>query len=156
MKSFAVVLAVAAAALAQFTVNSPAGVTECQPTQLSWSGGVPPYFQSGTTLTWLVDLQPQAINIAVKDSSGLVQYSSIINILAGSSSSCVSTSVAVNPAGGSSGPTNSPTGSSPSSSATHASSTPSASATPSNSAATVGARTIGFAMLAGLVGAALF
>ncbi|ELU40737.1 hypothetical protein AG1IA_05246 [Rhizoctonia solani AG-1 IA] len=72
---YALVLAGAAAAQSTMTVATPPSVVQCQPVQLSWSGGTAPYFpsiipgqqagspalkefpsQTGTSLTWTVDL----------------------------------------------------------------------------------------------------
>ncbi|KDQ14305.1 hypothetical protein BOTBODRAFT_348387 [Botryobasidium botryosum FD-172 SS1] len=131
MKAFAIVIAVAVATLAQLTITVPPSVVTCELTRISWSGGVPPYFpsiipgglkgtpplntfppQTGATLTWLVDLVPQPIIVAIKDSTGAVQHSAIINVKAGSSSSCIPTSTVVVPTGAGGDPTNSPIGNS--------------------------------------------
>ncbi|KAI6008135.1 hypothetical protein F5J12DRAFT_826907 [Pisolithus orientalis] len=72
----AALVASAPAVLAQLTINTPANVVECEPTQLTWSGGQTPYYlslvpagqpsatplmqfpnQNGTSYTWMVDLQ---------------------------------------------------------------------------------------------------
>ncbi|KAG1805002.1 uncharacterized protein HD556DRAFT_1437159 [Suillus plorans] len=51
-----------ASTLAQFTINTPANVVECQPTLLQWSGGTAPYFLVGDVLlTWLSGIDPQRI-----------------------------------------------------------------------------------------------
>ncbi|KIJ14338.1 hypothetical protein PAXINDRAFT_12987 [Paxillus involutus ATCC 200175] len=42
--TFASIALFVAGALAQFTINTPANVVECQPTLISWSGGVSPFF----------------------------------------------------------------------------------------------------------------
>lgn len=100
-------LAAAGVALAQstFTVNTPATLIQCQPQQISWSGGTAPYFprvteggnisntlksfnqQSGTTLTWTVDIAAgTAVTISIGDSAGLTASTSQVTINQGSSS----------------------------------------------------------------------
>ncbi|KAI5982684.1 hypothetical protein EDC04DRAFT_2874336 [Pisolithus marmoratus] len=105
----ATLVAAVPAVLAQLTINTPPNV----PTQLTWSGGQAPYYlslvpggqptatpieqfpnQNGTSYTWMVDLQAgTTFNIALKDSTGLTAYSDIITVQAGSSTSCVNTSI---------------------------------------------------------------
>ncbi|KAI5453406.1 hypothetical protein NCC49_005885 [Naganishia albida] len=107
-KSF-VALAVAATAVLGQQVNTPASLTVCQPTLLSWTGGQAPYFlsiipggqasaaalkdfgsQSDNQETWNVDL-PAGTSITVKltDSTGNTVYSSPVTIGEGSSTSCL-------------------------------------------------------------------
>ncbi|KAJ1307663.1 hypothetical protein OPQ81_001756 [Rhizoctonia solani] len=118
---YALVLAGAAAAQSTMTVATPASVVQCQPVQLSWSGGTAPYFpsiipgqqagaaalkefpsQTGTSLTWKVDLIANTyITIQVRDSTGTVQYSSAVSIQNSSDSSCVNSNVSASASGGS-------------------------------------------------------
>lgn len=107
-KSF-VALAVATAAVLGQQINTPASLTVCQPTLLSWSGGQAPYFlsvipggqasaaplkdfdqQSDTSETWTVDI-PAGTSITLKltDSTGNTVYSSPVTISEGSSTSCL-------------------------------------------------------------------
>ncbi|CAE6368789.1 unnamed protein product [Rhizoctonia solani] len=192
---YALVLAGAAAAQSTMTVATPASVVQCQPVALSWSGGTAPYFpsiipgqqagaaalkefpsQTGTSLTWTVDLIANTyITIQVRDSTGTVQYSSAVSIQNSSDSSCVNANVSATPSGGSGGSTatatggatsaaatTAPAGSSASSrasasgSATSAAASASASASSANSASMVTKGAFGVAGLAGLIGAALF
>jgi len=127
MKSFATAAALVSllpAVLAQnLMVNSPANVVQCEPTQLTWTGGSPPYYlslipagqpsapaikefptQQGNSYTWMVDLQQgTSFTIEVKDSTGTPAYSSIETINPSSDSSCLNSTVSES--GGSSGPT---------------------------------------------------
>ncbi|KAH9936057.1 hypothetical protein B0H21DRAFT_62463 [Amylocystis lapponica] len=124
----------------QVTVNTVSGITECEPIQFTWSGGVPPYYlellpaeqtsapamkqfpqTSSTSFTWLVDLEANtSFTIAVTDSNGAQGYSSIETINAGTSTSCLNTAVTDSGAagstsgGGSSTGAASPTSTSPS------------------------------------------
>ncbi|KIM68376.1 hypothetical protein SCLCIDRAFT_1209192 [Scleroderma citrinum Foug A] len=115
MKPVALLAAVAAIVPVAFglTVNTPGNVVECEPTEFDWSGGQAPYYislipggqisappikefpnQEGTSYTWLVDLPVNTIfNFALKDSLGATSYSDILTIGAGSSTSCVNTTV---------------------------------------------------------------
>jgi len=96
------------------TVASPAALTTCQPVKLSWSDGTAPYYPtiipggdpSGTPLvqfnttssdsvTWMVNLAAGTqVTIAVTDSTGTENYSSVVTIQAGTSTSCVGASSA--------------------------------------------------------------
>ncbi|KAI5982027.1 hypothetical protein EDC04DRAFT_2546931, partial [Pisolithus marmoratus] len=107
----ATLVAAVPAVFAQLTVNTPCVSPLLEPTQLNWSGGQAPYYlvprgqptatpieqfpnQNGTSYTWMVDLQAgTTFNIALKDSTGLTAYSDIITVQAGSSTSCVNTSI---------------------------------------------------------------
>ncbi|PPR05752.1 hypothetical protein CVT24_006691 [Panaeolus cyanescens] len=85
------------------TINTPFGVTQCQPQLITWSDGTPPYYvsiipeakggqpsapalrswdpQSGNSLTWQVDLQPNtSITLAIKDATGNTAFSDKVNI----------------------------------------------------------------------------
>ncbi|CAE6461489.1 unnamed protein product [Rhizoctonia solani] len=117
---YALVLAGVASAQS-FTVATPPSVVQCQPAQLSWSGGQAPYFpsiipgsqpgaaalkefpsQPGTSLVWNVDLaQGTSITIQIRDSTGTVQYSSAISIQNSADASCVNASVSATASGGS-------------------------------------------------------
>ncbi|KAL1413058.1 hypothetical protein Q8F55_000807 [Vanrija albida] len=121
-KALIISLVVALGALAQdaLTVDTPPSVVQCQPTRLTWRNGKAPYFvrlipagQIGATLetllqdtsdtsyTWIVD-QPAgtSLNVAVKDSTGAEQYSSIINVQAGSTTDCKNNSTQPSSGGG--------------------------------------------------------
>ncbi|KAG2147561.1 hypothetical protein DEU56DRAFT_784643 [Suillus clintonianus] len=84
-----------AGALAQFTINTPANVVECQPTLLAWSGGTAPYFlsilpgatpngvalenlgqQNSTSVTWVCNIASgTSIGLTLRDSTGLTAQS---------------------------------------------------------------------------------
>ncbi|KAI0090167.1 hypothetical protein BDY19DRAFT_756569 [Irpex rosettiformis] len=118
MKSVTALVVVACAAPAilaqQMMVNSLADVVQCQPAQITWQGGVPPYYlslipagqplapplkqfdqQNGNSVTWTVDLPANtAFTTELKDSTGAVVYSGEQTIMEGSSGgSCASGSV---------------------------------------------------------------
>ncbi|KAG2074261.1 hypothetical protein BDR04DRAFT_1008721 [Suillus decipiens] len=89
-----------AGSLAQFTINTPSNVVECQPTLLTWSGGVGELFehalfqvitsvlpgatpngvalenlgqQNGTSVTWICNIASgQSIGLTLRDSSGSI------------------------------------------------------------------------------------
>ncbi|BEI85039.1 hypothetical protein CcaverHIS002_0504400 [Cutaneotrichosporon cavernicola] len=108
-------------------INTPTALVTCQPSKISWTGGVPPYFvsalpggqagaaplkdwgqQSGTELTWVVDLPAgTSISMQVKDSNGDVNYAQAVDVRAGSDTKCLegasvsSGSDSVGPAAGS-------------------------------------------------------
>jgi hypothetical protein len=183
MKSFAAAAALVALvpSVMGLTVNSPSNVVECEPFQFTWSGGTPPYFlslipatdqnpikqfpqQTGTSFTWLVDLQANTnFNAALKDSTGTQVFSGQATIIAGSSTSCLNTaindngsgSVAATSGGSSSAAANATTTHSGSGSTT-ASSTSSTSSKTNAATAGSSASTFGIASLFGLVGAILF
>ncbi|WVR05202.1 hypothetical protein IAU60_002214 [Kwoniella sp. DSM 27419] len=94
------------------TVSTPASLIECQPVQLTWTGGAQaPYYisvipggQAGATAlenlpeaqssptTWNVDLAAGTnVTISIRDGSGTVAYSSPVVIQSGSSTSCLGT-----------------------------------------------------------------
>jgi len=171
----ALAAAIPAAIGANITINSPANVVACQPTQFVWSGGVGPYFlsllppgqiqapaikdfptQTGTSYTWLVDLaQGTSFTGEVKDSQGNTAYTSIITIEPGTTLSCINNNVTETGSGGSGTAStasgSSPTGTSASSSAT------STSSSKSSDAGRLGVSSaFGVAGIMGLVGAALF
>lgn len=99
-------IAAAGMAMAQnaFSVNTPATLIQCQPIQISWTGGQAPYFprvtrggqpndilkffpeQTGTSLTWTVDLAAgQPITIVINDSTGNNAATSQVTINQGAS-----------------------------------------------------------------------
>ncbi|ORY29808.1 hypothetical protein BCR39DRAFT_531119 [Naematelia encephala] len=108
-------LALAASALAQttFSIATPAALIQCQPVQLSWTGGSSPFIldvipggQVGGSLieeisssisaspyTWTVNLAAQLnITLRLTDSTGTITYSSPLVIQAGGSTSCLNAS----------------------------------------------------------------
>ncbi|KAI5982324.1 hypothetical protein EDD15DRAFT_2324365 [Pisolithus albus] len=109
----ATLVAVVPAVLGQLTINTPSNVVECEPTQLTWSGGQAPYYlslvpggqssatpleqlpsQNGNSYTWMVDLQAGvSFNVALKDSTGATAYSDIVTVQSGGSTSCANSSV---------------------------------------------------------------
>ncbi|CAE6410763.1 unnamed protein product [Rhizoctonia solani] len=191
---YALVLAGAAAAQSTMTVATPASVVQCQPVALSWSGGTAPYFpsiipgqqagaaalkefpsQTGTSLTWTVDLIANTyITIQVRDSTGTVQYSSAVSIQNSADSSCVNSNVSATASGGSTatatgGATTAPasattpagsasaSGSSSRASASASATSAATSSTSSSNAASVVTKgAFGVAGFASLIGAALF
>ncbi|BEJ15976.1 hypothetical protein CspHIS471_0505810 [Cutaneotrichosporon sp. HIS471] len=90
-------------------INTPTALVTCQPSKITWTGGVPPYFvsalpggqagaaplkdwgqQSGTELTWIVDLAAgTSISMQVKDSNGDVNYAQAVDVRAGSDTKCL-------------------------------------------------------------------
>ncbi|KAG2066652.1 hypothetical protein BDR04DRAFT_1106311 [Suillus decipiens] len=111
MKSSVVSLALfVAGALAQFTINTPVNVVECQPTLLTWSGGISPYYltvvhlpgatpngvalenlgqQNGTSVTWICNIASgQSIGLTLRDSSGSIAQTAPFTVNPGSSTSC--------------------------------------------------------------------
>jgi len=115
-------LATLKAVHADLTVATPVGVTQCQPTLISWtvtagtsgpfSASVIPGGQasaaplenfpttSDTSFTWTVDIPAgTSITIQVRDAAGQLHYSAPVTILAGSTTSC-SSGVSSPPAGG--------------------------------------------------------
>jgi len=179
--AFAVVL-LAASAVAQDNkprINSPNSLTQCQPTQLTWSGGVPPYIinvlpggqpaaaplksfpkTSDTALTWIVDLEPAAITIEIIDAQGAQGFTAAVNINIGDRA-CLNSPTSAIPAAASSTAESSaaPSGSagasgSKGSSATGSAATPSASTKP-NSASSMAQNVFAAVGLSGLVAAAL-
>lgn len=179
MKFFAAaaLVALVPSVLGQLTVNSPTNVVECEPFQFTWSGGTPPYFlslipatgqnpikqfpqTSGTTFTWLVDLQANTnFNCALKDSTGTQAFSGQATIIAGTNTSCLNTAVNDNGSGSSSatsGSSSSPANATVTSTGT-GTSTASGSSPSKTSGAALGssASAFGIAGLFGLVGAVL-
>ncbi|KAH7884505.1 hypothetical protein F5I97DRAFT_1889995 [Phlebopus sp. FC_14] len=179
-------VSVVPAVFGQLTINTPANVVECQPTQLTWTGGQSPYYlsltpggqsmaspikqfptQNGNSYTWLVDLQAGTnFNVALKDSSGQTAYSDIVTIQLGGDTSCVNTAVQEGSATGGGSPTASGSGSTASSASATSKASGSSSATASSSSSSPAqsngagrltvSTTFGVAGIMGLVGAALF
>ncbi|KAI6108267.1 hypothetical protein F5141DRAFT_1121960 [Pisolithus sp. B1] len=109
----ATLVAVVPAVLGQLTINTPSNVVECEPTQLTWSGGQAPYYlslvpggqssatpleqlptQNGNSYTWMVDLQAGvSFNVALKDSTGSTAFSDIVTVQSGGSTSCSNSTV---------------------------------------------------------------
>jgi len=122
-------LAAIPAAIAQNTgglmINTPTGVVQCQPAQLSWTGGTAPFFlsfipagqpsapaikqfpnQNGNSFTWTADLASgSSFSISLKDSSGNQAFSDIVNVQSGPDSSCINTSITEGGTGGAAAPT---------------------------------------------------
>ncbi|THH14215.1 hypothetical protein EW146_g6097 [Bondarzewia mesenterica] len=189
MKSFAIVASLVSLlpAVLGLTVDTPASVVQCEPVLLTWHDGTPPYFlsfvpanqpsapaiksfpqQSGTSLTWLVDLQANTnFNIGLKDSTGNQVYSALVTVQSSSNSSCLNTSVnegssttASGASGNSSSAAPSASGSASVTGSRTSSVSASATATRASTSSNGGSRstvaTFGIAGLMGLVGAALF
>jgi len=190
MKSIVALAAFAVLVLAQsagnLTVQTPVSLVTCQPALISFSGGTAPYYlsvlpggqtgatalesfptQSGASYTWpKVDIQAgTSITIQIRDSSGLINYSSPVTIQAGPDTTCVggnssggsilnSSAVGGSATGGATSG-----GSSAASTASAGSSSSAAAASPSASAksSASGLKAAGYAVagVAGLVGAAL-
>ncbi|THU98471.1 hypothetical protein K435DRAFT_777457 [Dendrothele bispora CBS 962.96] len=92
---FASSLAVASVLAQSLTINTPVSLVSGQPTLISWSGGVPPFFlsvepanqpgappledlgeQDGTSFTWNVDLAAgTAVGFLLRDSTGATAQS---------------------------------------------------------------------------------
>ncbi|KAG7451130.1 uncharacterized protein BT62DRAFT_399823 [Guyanagaster necrorhizus] len=91
------------------TINTPSGVTECEPSALSWSDGTSPYYLSiypggettgvlesfaatnDTSYTWTCDIAADtSITFAIKDSTGSIAYTDAVTVESGSSTSCAS------------------------------------------------------------------
>ncbi|KAG2146188.1 Endonuclease/exonuclease/phosphatase [Suillus bovinus] len=80
-----------ASTLAQFTINTPANVVECQPTLLTWSGGTGNILpgatpngaavenlgqQNSTSVTWVCNIQSgTSLGLTLRDSTGLTAQS---------------------------------------------------------------------------------
>lgn len=90
-------------------INTPTSLVQCQPIKITWNGGQPPYWvsalpggepagtplkdwgqQSGTELTWTVDLPAgTSISMQVKDSNGAINYAQAVSVRAGSDTKCL-------------------------------------------------------------------
>ncbi|PPQ75007.1 hypothetical protein CVT26_011549 [Gymnopilus dilepis] len=134
MKAAAVAVALfsAAGVLAQsgpLTINTPTAPVVCEPLQLTWSGGTPPYFlvkvrlvpggqanaaalidfgqQTGNSLTWTVNLTVgTSVNLDLRDNTGALAQSAPFTIQNGPSTSCLTS-------GGSAGGSSTSAGSTP-------------------------------------------
>ncbi|TRM65116.1 hypothetical protein BD626DRAFT_490968 [Schizophyllum amplum] len=125
---FLVAAASLIAAVQALTINTPASLTVCQPSLLSWADGSTPYFLTilpggqtsgalktfdqtdATSITWNVDLASgTSVTLSIKDGTGNVAYTDAVTITEGNDNSCVSSGTAA------SGSTGSATGSSGSS-----------------------------------------
>lgn len=171
-----------AGTLAQFTINTPANVVECQPTLLAWSGGTAPYFlsilpgatpngvaienlgqQNGTSVTWICNIQSgTSIGLTLRDSTGLTAQSAPFTVNPGSSTACTNTTslssgptVATSAAAPTGTPATTGTGTTATSHSTTSSATTAASASTSSAAASANAIRVGAAGIAGAAVAAL-
>ncbi|KAN0092747.1 hypothetical protein V8E55_003531 [Tylopilus felleus] len=177
-----VLFAAAAFAQGNLTINTPTNVVACEPTQLTWIGGTPPYFLSvlpgsspsgsplesfspsnSTSFTWTCNIAPSSyIGFTLRDSNGLVAQTAPVTVISGSSTSCVNITGAPGPtsAGSSSSATVAATtttaGTSGSSGGTTPSSPSSTSTSTSNNGASANAAQFGVAGLVGVAVAALF
>ncbi|KAL1406899.1 hypothetical protein Q8F55_006311 [Vanrija albida] len=108
MLKLATALALLASAAA-LTVNSPAALVQCQPVQLSWSAGTPPYYpavipagqpsaaalvtfpqQDTTVATWVVNLEAGTnVTIKLTDGTGATVFSAASAVQKGSSTDCL-------------------------------------------------------------------
>ncbi|WVR03707.1 hypothetical protein IAU60_000702 [Kwoniella sp. DSM 27419] len=96
------------------TINTPASVVECQPAQITFSEGTSPYILAvipggqvsaaaiatigdsitSSPVTWNVNLAAgTSITLKITDATGTIAYSSPLTIQAGSSQSCLNSSV---------------------------------------------------------------
>ncbi|ORX39942.1 hypothetical protein BD324DRAFT_615596 [Kockovaella imperatae] len=164
------VAVLATAVMAQLQVDTPPSLIQCQPVQLSWSGGTGPYFLAilpggqseaaalenlpnadNSPATWLVNIASGTnVTIRVTDSTGQQQYSFPRTILAGTSSECLGSDASVSVGGTTSA---SATGggsdgsSSPTASATSGSGSPtSSSGSGASAASSAAAQTSGAAL----------
>lgn len=98
-----------AAAAEGLTIDTPTRAVVCQPLEITWSGGQPPYHvrlvpgdqpaapplrdfgrQDGTSYTWTVDVPPNtSVGLTVEDSTGAVAQSATFGIYDGDDTSCV-------------------------------------------------------------------
>jgi len=169
----ALLVAVSAAVAQQFTINTPTGVTSCQPTRFTWVGGSGPFILtltqgtttggatlkefdgiSGTGFTWNVDVPGGTSFICnLKDTTGNIVQSAAVNVGDGGSS-CVNTSVTETATGVTSGAqsTGAATTSAPAGTNTSGGSTPTTSggaSSPSGGSTSAGASSTGSATTGG-------
>ncbi|CAE7230512.1 unnamed protein product [Rhizoctonia solani] len=103
------VLQVAAQAPPGPSINTPASLVQCQPTQLTWNATHTPVWIScipggnpsapplkdlgqhnGTSLTWIVDLPKDTLTtFQLRDMMGAVAYTAPLTVQGSSDSSCV-------------------------------------------------------------------
>ncbi|KAF8806975.1 hypothetical protein BYT27DRAFT_7190682 [Phlegmacium glaucopus] len=108
----------ASTVFAQLTINSLANVVQCQPSLISWSGGILPYFlsilpanqpnaaalvnlglQNGTSFTWVANLTAGVSGfLELRDSTGAIGQSGSFTVLTSSDSSCLSSTSGAAPA----------------------------------------------------------
>ncbi|KAI0768046.1 hypothetical protein BD413DRAFT_614715 [Trametes elegans] len=94
-------------------INTLTNPTTCEPVQFTWEGGAPPYYlslvpggqpaaaaikqfpaQSGTSMTWKVDLPAgTTFSSSLRDSSGEQAFSDIQTVQSGPDTSCLNGSV---------------------------------------------------------------
>ncbi|WOO81654.1 uncharacterized protein LOC62_03G005177 [Vanrija pseudolonga] len=100
----------AATALAQYTINTPAALTECQPSLITWVGGQAPFIlsaipagQTGAAaianiaeginanqFSWTVNLPVNtALTLKLVDATGNTAYTSPLTVFKGSSTACL-------------------------------------------------------------------
>ncbi|KAF8573942.1 hypothetical protein K439DRAFT_1198637 [Ramaria rubella] len=134
-------------------INTPSSIVECEPTQITFSGGTPPYFISilpggqisaqaienlpnqngGTSTTWIANIAAGTpITFGIKDSTGATNFAAMVTIQPGSTS-CLNSTGSASSGASTSGPASS---SSPASSA--ASSGPASSPSPTSPATSAG------------------
>ncbi|KAG9314882.1 hypothetical protein JVU11DRAFT_3984 [Chiua virens] len=155
---FTALIAAVPAALG-LTVNTPGNVVECQPTQISWSGGTGPFYlslepagqtsatplmtfptQNGNSYTWTVNVATgTSFTIALKDSTGSQAFSDIVTVQGGSDTSCLSSSAQASGTSGSSAASTGSSSGSTTSAAAGGSSTTATTKASSGSATSAGA-----------------
>ncbi|KAI0356776.1 hypothetical protein OH77DRAFT_1588693 [Trametes cingulata] len=99
-------LAASSFAVAPLVINTPAEVVQCQPTEITWEGGVAPYdlvitdvslAESETTFAlighsfrWPTDLPGRTlVDFAISDGSGQTATSALVLIQESADSSCL-------------------------------------------------------------------
>ncbi|CAE7215251.1 unnamed protein product [Rhizoctonia solani] len=91
------------------SINTPASLVQCQPTQLSWIATNTPVYisiipggnasapalvdlgqQSGTSMTWAVNITAgTSITCRITDANGAIAYSASVSVQSSSNSSCI-------------------------------------------------------------------
>ncbi|KAI6039905.1 hypothetical protein EDC04DRAFT_2867889 [Pisolithus marmoratus] len=166
--TLAAVVLFVAGALAQFTINTPSNVVECEPTLLTWTGGTRDILpgstpngtplenlgqQNSTSVTWVCNIQAgTSIGLTLRDSTGAVVQSAPFTVVAGCDTShlVVAGPTAATTAGSGSSPTTTSPGSSTKGSSASGTSA-SATSTTTTGAALANAANLG---VAGVIGAA--